>query len=327
MRQMFKLFLNVSILLVLSIVTIWVIVARPINFTTGSYNPEHLVNPHQLTVHTKFLSEKLIPRDSDNPDNLIKAAKYIKNILDKSSKNVSLKFFDVNSKKYANVIATYGPESEEIIVIGAHYDAYSIFPGADDNASGIAGLLELGKLIATLDLKNKIELVAYTLEEPPYFATNKMGSAQHATELRRKHKRIKIMISLEMIGYFNEKEGTQNYPSILLSLIYPTKGNFIAVVDQVFSNQAQSIKSAINRYTDLPAYSINAPDFIPGIDFSDHRNFWINDYPAVMVTDTSFYRNFKYHTLDDTYDRLDYKKMAKVVYGIFKYVQEIDSNI
>jgi len=326
MNTFFKFLLNVSILLFLSIIVIWVVVSRPINFTTGSYNPEHIVSPIRLTEHTKILSEKLSPRDSDNPNNLIKTAKYIEKILNNSSKNVSLEYFDVNEKSYANVIATYGPDSEEVIVIGAHYDAYSIFPGADDNASGVAGLLELGKLIKTLNLKNRIELVAYTLEEPPNFATTNMGSAQHATNSRLKNKKIKIMISLEMIGYFNEEEGSQQYPSKLLSLIYPDKGNFIAVVDQVLSNQAQSIKSAINRHTDLSAYSINAPAFIPGIDFSDHRNYWINDYPAVMVTDTSFYRNFNYHTLNDTYDRLDYEKMAKVIYGLFKYIQEIDSD-
>ncbi len=293
--------------------------------SSDSYLPDHRISPKKLSDHTIFLSENTTPRNSDNPDKLIQAAKYIERVFNDSSKNVSLRYFDVDGKNYANVVAKYGPDSEEVIVIGAHYDAYSNFPGADDNASGVAGLIELGVLIATLDLKTGVELVAYTLEEPPYFATENMGSARHATTFRQKGKKIKIMISLEMIGYFSDEEDSQQYPLTLLSLLYPSKGNFIAVIDQVLSNHAQRIKSAINRHTDLAAYSINAPAFIPGVDFSDHKNYWSNDYPAVMVTDTSFYRNKKYHTNGDTYDRLDYKKMAKVVYGIFKYVQEQDS--
>lgn len=324
MKKFFKLLLNVSMLLLVSVAIIWVVIARPTSFTSGPYS-HHPVNPDTLAEHTKILSEQLSPRNSENPDNLIEASSYIKKNLSHSSLDVSLQYFDVSGQSYANVIAKYGPDSKEVIVVGAHYDAYSDFPGADDNASGVAGLLELGKLIQTLKLKNRIELVAYSLEEPPFFATANMGSAVHATEFRQKNKKIKIMISLEMIGYFSDEDNSQNYPSKLLSLIYPNKGNFIAVVDQVLSNKAQGVKSAINQHTDLAAYSINAPAYIPGIDFSDHRNYWANDYPAVMVTDTSFYRNHMYHTLNDTYDRLDYEKMAKVVYGIFKYVQAIDS--
>ncbi len=325
MKKIVTFFINITILLVVSVVIIWLIIARPMYFTSTTYSPEYTINLTQLAEQTKTLSENFSPRDSNNPENLINAAKYIEHILKQSSNNVLLTFYDVNGKKYTNVTATYGPDSEAVIIIGAHYDAYSTFPGADDNASGVAGLLALGTLIKNLNLKTKVELVAYTLEEPPNFATANMGSSHHAKELRLKNKKIKIMISLEMIGYFSEEEQSQDYPSKLLSLMYPNKGNFIAVVDHVFSNKAQKIKSAINRHTDLPAYSINAPAFIPGIDFSDHRSYWINNYSAVMITDTSFYRNFKYHTIDDTYDRLNYKKMAKVIYGIFKYVEELDT--
>jgi len=325
MRKFLTIIITVSILFVVSIIIIWVVISRPIDLTSGSYKPDHIVSPDILAQHTRILSEQLIPRNSDNPKKLLTVAKYIEKNLSHSSSNVSLRYFDVKDRNYANVIARYGPESNEVIIIGAHYDAYSEFPGADDNASGIAGLIELGKLIKTLDLKNRIELVAYSLEEPPNFATPNMGSALHAREFRQKNKKVKIMISLEMIGYFSDGENSQSYPLKLLELIYPNKGNFIAVIDQVFSNKAQGIKSAINQNTDLPAYSINAPAFIPGIDFSDHRNYWANGYPAVMVTDTSFYRNHNYHTVNDTFDRLDYEKMAKVVYGIYKYVQAIDS--
>jgi len=185
-------------------------------------------------------------------------------------------------------------------------------------------LLELGNLIKNMDLQHRVELIAYTLEEPPYFATPLMGSALHANKSRLENKKIKIMISLEMIGYFSDDNNSQNYPLKLLSLFYPERGNFIAIVDQLFSNHARGIKDAINTHTELAAYSINAPALIAGIDFSDHRNYWANNYPAVMITDTSFYRNKMYHTGGDTYKRLDYRKMEMLIYGIYKYIQVID---
>jgi len=327
MKKIIKFIFNATILSLVLITCLWFVIARPIDYAAGSYKPDYVVSPIRLAEHTRILSEELIPRNSANPANLMKTAKYIKAVFSESSKNVSLKKYKVNSKNYANVIALYGPESSDTIIIGAHYDAYSTFPGADDNASGVAGLLELGKLLKTLKLNSRVELIAYTFEEPPNFATDNMGSAVHAKNAHDNNKKIKIMISLEMIGYFNDEAGSQQYPVKLLSLFYPEQGNFIAVIDQVFSNHAQGVKSAINRHTDLAAYSINAPTFIPGIDFSDHRNYWKYDYPAVMVTDTSFYRNFNYHTADDSYKRLNYKKMAKVVYGIFKYIVELDSTL
>lgn len=314
------------ILFILLLGIIWITLTRPVNFKQGSYEPELVVNPQLLEEYVQQLSEEFFPRNSDNSENLIQAAEYIRDSLSGSTSSVELQNFDVSGRRYANVIAKYGPKSDETIVIGAHYDAYAELPGADDNASGVAGLIALGRLLSETKLNTRVELVAFTLEEPPFFASQNMGSAIHALSSKEADKKIKIMISLEMIGYFSNKKGSQSYPLRLLEIFYPDRGSFIAVVDEVFSNRAQGIKSAINRYTDLPAFSINAPSLIPGVDFSDHRNYWAQGYPAVMITDTAFYRNYEYHTSGDTYDRLDYVKMAKVVYGVFKYIQEIDSD-
>lgn len=185
----------------------------------------------------------------------------------------------------------------------------------------MAGLIELGRLLSSVALERQVLLVAYTLEEPPFFASETMGSYVHASSLTSK--KVKIMISLEMIGYFSDDPNSQNFPISLMSLIYPSQGNYIAIVDRLTANDAVRLKSAINKYTDLPAYSINAPASIVGVDFSDHRSYWHFGFPAIMVTDTSFYRNTAYHTKHDTHDRLNYVLMAKVVYGVFKYVQEI----
>ncbi len=302
----------------------WVLIVRPCCWSQGEYRPEYPVDAERLKKHVRVLSQEMVPRDSSHVENLQKTADYIRQELAQSSREVRFQTYQVYDKTYHNVIATYGPETEESIVIGAHYDAYSVFPGADDNASAVAGLIELGRLLGKSPPKIRVELVAYTLEEPPFFETDKMGSAVHARSLKEAGRKIRLMICLEMIGYFSDEEGSQDYPLGILKLIYPNRGNFIAVVDQLFSNQAVGVKKAINTSTDLPAWSINAPPFVPGIDLSDHRNFWAEGYPAVMITDTAFFRNRAYHTPEDTWDRLDYEKMAKVVYGLFSYLRTVD---
>ena len=163
--------------------------------------------------------------------------------------------------------------------------------------------------------------MAYTLEEPPYFRTEKMGSAVHAQSLITSNINVKLMISLEMIGYYSNAEGSQEFPNPIMRLLYPNKGNYIAIIDQMFANNAGAIKKAINNHSNVRAYSINAPKSIPGIDFSDHMNYWNRNYPAVMVTDTAFYRNKNYHTPEDTFKKLNYEKMAQVVYGVFKFLE------
>ena len=127
-----------------------------------------------------------------------------------------------------------------------------------------------------------------------------------------------------MIGYFSEVPGSQDYPAPYLSFLYPSTGDFVVIVDQIFSMQAQRMKQWMNRFIEVPVYSINAPSSVPGVDYSDHRNFWRYDYPAVMVTDTAFNRNVAYHTKYDTAEHLDYEKMAQVVHGIYLYVLHLN---
>lgn len=306
-----------------SFVLLWLAIARPVHFFSGSCMLAHPVNPDHLKEHLRKLSEDFVPRDYQHPDNMLRAAEYIQQALLPCADTVALQAFTVAREgEYVNVLAEYGPDTEEILVVGAHYDAFSVFPGADDNASGVAGLIELGRLLTQLDLRCRVELVAYALEEPPFFATQDMGSAVHARNLKARGKTVSLAIVLEMIGFFSDEKGSQSYPSQLLQLYYPDRGDFIAVVDQIFSTKAQDVKSVINLCTDLPTYSINAPAAVPGIDFSDHRNYWAEGFPAVMVTDTAFYRNPAYHSAHDTYETLNYEKMAQVIYGIFKYIEK-----
>jgi len=317
-----KVLLRLSILLIALSAILMILIARPSFFNKLNFPTQQQASAETLKEHVIHLSENLSPRSSDDLDNLNKAAHYIQQHLKKYSKDVSYQNFNVADNEYKNVIAKFGSNSEQIIVIGAHYDAYSKYAGADDNASGVAGLLELAKLLSQLQLNSQIQLVAYTLEEPPFFRSENMGSYIHAESV--KDKNLKLMISLEMIGYFTDEENTQEFPTSLMKIAYPTTGNYIAIVDQLFSNKASDIKKTINAHTDLPAYSINAPSSIPGIDFSDHLNYWKFGFPAVMVTDSSFYRYQHYHTAQDTHEKLNYQAMAKVVYGVFKYIEEFD---
>jgi len=316
-----KIIFKIIVFLIICILLGCVAITRP-NLPTNSLSTlNNSVSPEALRTHVQYLSESCLPRDHENINNLNKAASYIENEFITSAEHVELQPFTANGETYKNVIGIYGPESEEVYIIGAHYDAFVAFPGADDNASGVAGLIELGNLLGKTPLKSRIILVAYTLEEPPYFRTDKMGSAVHAQSLVANNTNVKLMISLEMIGYFSDAEGSQEYPHPIMRWLYPNKGNYIAIIDKMFANNARAIKKAINTYSSVPAYSINAPKSIPGIDFSDHMNYWNSNYPAVMVTDTAFYRNKNYHTPEDTFEKLDYKKMAQVVFGVFKYLE------
>jgi Zn-dependent M28 family amino/carboxypeptidase len=244
-------------------------------------------------------------------------ARYIRQEFQASGAKVSEQPYQVNGITYRNVVAGFGPREADLVVIGAHYDAAGLQPGADDNASGVAGLLELARALGANPPAMQVELVAYTLEEPPFFRTPHMGSTVHAKSLRAQEKNVRAMISLEMIGYFTGEPESQRFPLALLRHLYPRTGNFIAVVGKLGQwETVRRIKQAIRGSSDLPVRSINAPAWVTGVDFSDHLNYWAAGYRAVMITDTAFYRNDRYHTSRDTADSLDYERMAKVVRGV-----------
>lgn len=286
-----------------------------------------LVTPADLEAHVRMLSETFSPRDHLHPENLDRTASYVARELAAAGAEVSEQTFEADGETYRNVIARIGPKTEQRIVVGAHYDTCGPLPGADDNASGVAGLLALAKILAADPPPMEVELVAYTLEEPPYFRTDRMGSAVHASAHRKSNVNVRAMISIEMIGYFTDAPESQQYPSSLLKLFYPSTGSFIAVIGKLFdSGLTSTVTKAMRSGTgDLEVRSLQSPRFVPGIDFSDHASYWDQGYDAVMVTDTAFFRNTAYHTAEDTADRLDYAKMAQVVAGIAAAVRVLAS--
>ncbi len=195
-------------------------------------------------------------------------------------------------------------------------------PGADDNASGEAGLLELARLLSKKPQSRAIELVAYTLEEDPHFGTQEMGSFRHARSLKESGREVQLMLSIEMIGYFADKANSQDYPAPGMSTLYGDRGNFIALVGNLSHfGVIRRAKALMLGVSDLPVISCNAPSNLQGIDSSDHMNYWNEGYPALMVTDTAYYRNPHYHRPTDTFDKLDYRRMAQVVQGVYAITQ------
>ncbi|MBU4461047.1 MAG: M28 family peptidase [Verrucomicrobia bacterium] len=300
----------------------WFVVAQPSccrNHPSGEAE-----DPAKLREHVETLSQRLCPRDWLHRDNLDRCADYIAQHFGQAGAAVEFQPFTVAGKQYRNVIGRFNAGKGSRVVVGAHYDACREGPGADDNASGIAALIELAYLLGRSAPANAVDLVAYVLEEPPFFRTEFMGSAVHAKSLAGDKARVRGVIVLEMVGYFDDEWGSQSYPMPLLRLMYPSRANFIAVASRWDQGDwIKRVKAGMKGRTDLPVYSIRAPSVIPGIDFSDHLNYWPYGFKALMITDTAFYRNKAYHSAGDTSDRLDYKRLAKVVVAVFETVKDL----
>ena len=297
-----------------------------------------LVDEARIKSHVQRLSQEMYPRSFDHAGKLNAAASYIHDEFAAAGARVSEQKVIVEESEYRNVIAKFGPEDGPLLVIGAHYDSHgdaiegakrskgfspdTHTPGADDNASGVAGILELARILGQFPPSRPVELVAFTLEEPPHFRTKHMGSVWHAQSLRARARPVQLMLSLEMIGFFSDDPASQSYPLPGMQMIYPEKGNFISVVGRLHESwEARRVKALMAGATDLPVQSVNSFAFIPGLDFSDHRSYWAEGYSALMITDTAFYRNRNYHGAGDTYDKLDYHRMAKVIQGVYAIVQ------
>ncbi|MET1078228.1 MAG: M28 family peptidase [Pseudomonas sp.] len=302
------------LLILLSLVT------QPLVQTRPSTPPP--VSSARLQAHVQRLSVDFHPRRYDQAENLRRTADYIAEAFGAAGAQPFRQPVSVGERAYENIVARFGPSSGPLMVIGAHYDSHGRTPGADDNASGVAGLLELARLLGEHPPSRPIELVAYTLEEPPYFMTEHMGSAWHARSLVDSQQNVQLMISLETIGYFSDAPASQRFPVPGMNLLYPDTGNFIGLVGK-FSDwgDMRRAKAAMTGASDLPVHSINAPRWVEGIDYSDHLSYWDQGFSALMITDTAFNRNRDYHGREDTYEKLDYPRMAKVVQGVYAITQ------
>lgn len=257
-------------------------------------------------------------RNYRNINTLNEVADYIHSVFQNYCDTTYFQEYLADGRLYKNVIGSIGVPNKERIVIGAHYDVYGDQEGADDNASGVVGLLELARLLENHKADYRIDFVAYSLEEPPFFRTQSMGSYVHAKSLNDANEVVKGMICLEMIGFFSEEPKSQTYPLPHKKIIYGNEADYIMIVQKMRNNSfSNQIKKLMKHAKLIDTKSIKAPASIPGIDFSDHLNYWAFGYDALMITNTSFYRNPNYHKPTDTMETLDLNKMAFVIDEVY----------
>lgn len=262
-----------------------------------------------------FLTQIKPPRNYKNIESLNRVAEYIYMRFLDLGLEVRFQEFIVNGKTFKNVIASLNSQHSQLLVIGGHYDVCGDIQGADDNASAIAGLVECAKYLKKYEqeLCVRIDFIAFCLEEPPFFGTEHMGSAIHAKFLHENNIPLIGMINFEMIGYFSDQPHSQEYPLEFMKNIYPDKGNFIALITNEASQNFLHDLSSDTHKTLLPIVSITLPEDMANLTASDHLNYWHYGYPAIMVTDTAYFRNKNYHKISDTLETLDLEKMYLVV--------------
>ena len=213
---------------------------------------------------------------------------------------------------------------DEIVVIGAHYDSLEGTPGANDNASGVAALLAIARAFGDKQPVRTLRFVAFTNEEPPFFQSNDMGSLVYARKCRERNENIVAMLSLETIGYYNDEEGSQNYPLGLMDFVFPTTGNFISFVGNIKSRKLLSdVAGYFRQYAKFPSVAAYLPEYIVGVAWSDQWSFWRYGYPGMMVTDTAPFRYPYYHTSEDTPDKINYDRFAYLVDMLEKVVTRL----
>jgi hypothetical protein len=251
------------------------------------------------------------------------AAIYIEKTLSAFGYEIHNQDFPARKEQVRNIEVEIPGSSEEIVVVGAHYDSVFGSPGANDNASGVAALIELARHFKREDPKRKLRFAAFVNEEMPFFASGEMGSQHYAARSKQRGEKIIAMLSLETIGYYSDAAGSQRYPAPL-SLFYPSQGNFIGFVGNVASRPL--VRRAIKTFresTEFPSEGAALPGWIPGVSWSDHASFWQHGYRALMVTDTAPYRYPYYHSPQDTADKLDYVRMARVVSGLRRVIADL----
>ena len=275
-----------------------------------------------LRRHVSALAGRIGPRNMIQYKALQEASGYIEDSLKILGYQVGSQEYTVEGRSARNLITEIhgGALAGEIVVVGAHYDTVFDSPGADDNASGVAGLLELARMLKTQHPARTVRLVAFVNEEPPAFQTANMGSWVYAKQAHKLGENIVAAVSIETIGMYSDAEGSQHYPAGF-SYFFPSRGNFIGFVGNVASRPlVREMVRAFRETTSFPSEGVAAPEWIAGIGWSDQWSFWQEGYQGVMVTDTAPFRNPNYHLQSDTPETLDYNRMARVVQGLVKVV-------
>ncbi len=279
----------------------------------------------RLSGHVHVLAGSIGERNLWHYSALQAAADYIEDTFVQLGYRPTDEAFESRGKPVRNIIAEKPGNSipDEIVLVGAHYDSVQGSPGANDNGSGVAALLELARLLADREFPRTVRFVAFVNEEPPFSYSTEMGSLINAQAARDRGDRIQAMLALETIGYYSDQPGSQRYP-FPLNLFYPHTANFIGFVGNLDSRRlVRSAVQSFRRHTSFPAEGAAVPGWITGVGWSDHWSFWQAGYRAIMVTDTAFFRYAHYHTAGDTPDKVDYERMARVVAGLASVIADL----
>lgn len=301
-----------------------VTMTQAINQTSDAAQAEEIASlAVRLRAHIETLADSIGERNLAHFSALTEAADYIEQIWRNQGYSVTRHEHEIRSKKVANLEATRQGRSPEIVVVGAHYDSVFGSPGANDNGSGVAAMLELSGYLAKEQPQRTIRFVAFVNEEPPFFKTEAMGSRRYVKMARARGDVIRAMLCLETIGYYRDEPNSQRYPPPL-GLFYPDTGNFIGFVSNLRSRALLGqVVAAFRAASDFPVERVATFGWIPGVDWSDHWSFWREGIPAVMITDTAPYRYPYYHTAEDKPDKVDYERLAQVVRGLTAVVRAL----
>jgi len=302
---------------------------RILQYIFSEMNPQEL--PH-IASNARRIVFKLAgdypSRHGSRPAVLNAAAAFIESEFQSIGYEVGSQYYDSHGSKVRNLLVERkGNEpGKAVIIVGAHYDTVLETPGADDNASGIAGLLEVARLLKGTSGSRTVRFVAFPHEEPPYFYSSLMGSRKYAGMLKESGENVLVMICLEMLGFAGERH-EQRYPAPLMQVLgrYPKYGDFIGLVGNLKSLRMMSfVRSAMRKHCSVGVESLTAPGFISPMFLSDHSSFWKHGYPALMVTDTAFLRNPHYHLPSDKPETLNYNFLARVIEGVCATIQDLD---
>lgn len=285
---------------------------------------EELVLRDELKADVQKVAGEIGERNVQRCPQLLAAADFIEQSFASAGLQPRRDGYDAHGKLCENIEVEIPGSSNEIVVIGAHYDSVFGSPGANDNGSGVAAVLALARRFAGKPRARTLRFVAFANEEPGYFQTELMGSSVYASRCKRRGESIVAMLSLETIGYYSNAPGSQNYPAPGLGAIYPRTGNFIGFVGNLSSRGlVRQTLRAFRVQATLPSEGAALPASIPGVGWSDHWAFWQNGYRAIMITDTAPFRYPYYHQATDTPEKLDYDAMARLVRGLEDVVADL----
>lgn len=305
---------------------LWFMVSVPGSSYTGMLHPlsaEEKMLADRLSRHVGAIASR--EHNFMHPAALEETAQYVETALRDLGYSVLAQRIPRDTKEVRNIEAELpgGARAEEIVLIGAHYDSVAGAIGANDNGSGVAALIELARLMQGAKPARTVRFVAFVDEEPPFYYGDQMGSRHYARRSKTRGEKIVAMFALETIGYYSDAPGSQRYP-FPLSFFYPDTGNFVAFVANLSSRTLlHEAIASFRRQARFPSEGVAAPSLLPGVAWSDHWSFWKEDYPALMVTDTAPYRYPHYHTMQDTPDKVDYERLARVVTGLHGVLRDV----